>query len=147
MAKRTLSRFSTTQLHLELKRRQRDMVRLETKRNKLAKELGQVEKQIDAFGGTVAAAPAAPAKRPVGRPKGSTNKKRGRKPGKKMTLYQALEKALAGKTLSVTEATGEAKKVGYKTKAANFRTIVNQTLIKNPTRFKKVSRGMYTLNG
>jgi hypothetical protein len=33
---------------------------------------------------------------------------------------------------------------GYVTTSPNFRTIVNQTFIKNRSRFKKVSRGRYT---
>ena len=36
------------------------------------------------------------------------------------------------------------QKAGYKTGAANFRTIVNQSLIKNKAMFKKMGRGEYT---
>jgi hypothetical protein len=45
--------------------------------------------------------------------------------------------------MSVTQATQKVQDAGYKTTAANFRTIVNQTLIRD-NRFKRVSRGQYT---
>ena len=34
---------------------------------------------------------------------------------------------------------------GYRTTSPNFRTIVNQTLIKHTDRFKRVSRGQYAV--
>jgi hypothetical protein len=46
----------------------------------------------------------------------------------------------------VTQVAAAVQKAGYKTFAANFRTIVNQTLIKNRKIFKKISRGQYTAN-
>ncbi len=61
-----------------------------------------------------------------------------------MNLVEALQKLLKGRTLSVTDMTQKVQDSGYKTSAANFRTIVNQTLIKNAKTFKKISRGMYT---
>jgi hypothetical protein len=35
---------------------------------------------------------------------------------------------------------------GYRANAANFRVIVNQTLLKNKSIFKKLGRGRYTAN-
>jgi hypothetical protein len=46
--------------------------------------------------------------------------------------------------MGVSEAADAVLKAGYQTNAANFRTIVNQTLIKNRSMFKKVGRGQYT---
>ena len=60
-----------------------------------------------------------------------------------MNLVEALEKLLKSRTLSVTDAAREVQNAGYKTSSANFRTIVNQTLIKSD-KFRKVSRGKYT---
>lgn len=60
-----------------------------------------------------------------------------------MNLVEALVKLLKGRTMSVTEMTAAVQKAGYKTTSPNFRTIVNQTLIKSD-RFKKVARGQYT---
>ena len=61
-----------------------------------------------------------------------------------MNLVEALQKTLKGKTMGVTEVTEAVQKNGYKTSAANFRTIVNQTLIKHPKTFKKIARGQYS---
>lgn len=60
-----------------------------------------------------------------------------------MNLVEALVKVLTGRTMSVTEVTQAVQDAGYQTSSANFRTIVNQTLIKSKA-FKKVSRGKYT---
>ncbi len=62
-----------------------------------------------------------------------------------MSLVDALKKVLARKTLSVGEAATAVQRIGYRTKSANFRTIVNQALISNRAAFKKVSRGQYTV--
>ena len=47
-------------------------------------------------------------------------------------------------TMGVTEAGEAARKVGYKTTAKTFRTMVNQALIKHKDKFKKLERGQYT---
>lgn len=96
-----------------------------------------------------------PGRRPVGRP---PKRKPGRprvavagrpspvrrRPRNKLTLVQALQKTLKNKTMSVTEISGAVQRGGYKTTSRTFRTIVNQTLIKNPRVFKKIARGQYT---
>jgi len=51
---------------------------------------------------------------------------------------------LRGKTLSVSEVSDAVQRAGYKTGSSNFRTIVNQSLLANPSKFKKVARGQYT---
>lgn len=151
MAKAKLSRISTVDLRKELDRRQNQMGALMARREKLAGELAVIDAELDAFGGTVT-------KRGPGRPPGRATKrsaKRGRKPRKanrgavtrsenSMTLTEALKKVLKNKTMGVTEVSNAVQKSGYKTNAENFRTIVNQTLIKNPKMFKKISRGQYT---
>ncbi|MBL1216769.1 MAG: hypothetical protein D8M59_04660 [Planctomycetes bacterium] len=161
MARRKLSNISTSVLQRELQRRQSTLKSLVSKRSKLAAELASLDGEIDALGGAASPAPAAkPAKR-RGRPRKKVAKKRaakrttaarrgpkpgGKRPKNKMTLQDAIVKVLKGGTvLSVTEITGAVKKVGYKTNAENFRTIVNQTLIKNNKVFKKVARGQYTV--
>ena len=45
--------------------------------------------------------------------------------------------------MSVVEAGEAVKKAGYKTNAANFRTMVNIALIKSG-KFKRMERGQYT---
>jgi hypothetical protein len=66
------------------------------------------------------------------------------RPQNSVNLADALVGVLKGKTLGVSEAADAVLKSGYQTNAANFRTIVNQTLIKNRSMFKKVGRGQYT---
>lgn len=60
------------------------------------------------------------------------------------SLVGALQQVLSGKTMGVTEAAEAVQQAGYKTTSPNFRTIVNQTLIKNPEVFSKQGRGLYT---
>jgi hypothetical protein len=59
-------------------------------------------------------------------------------------LVEALAAVLKGKTMTVSNAAEAVKKSGYKTNAANFRVMVNQTFIKHRNIFKKVSHGHYT---
>lgn len=59
-------------------------------------------------------------------------------------LVEALQQVLTGTTMGVTEAAAAVQKAGYKTTSPNFRTIVNQTLIKHPDAFRKEGRGKYT---
>jgi hypothetical protein len=51
-----------------------------------------------------------------------------------------------GKPMSVSEIMEAASASGYRSGSANFRGIVNQTLIKDK-RFAQVSRGVYQLKG
>jgi hypothetical protein len=60
-----------------------------------------------------------------------------------MNLVESLVKVLTGKTMGVTEVADAVQRAGYKTSSPNFRTIVNQTLIKSD-KFKRVGRGQYT---
>ncbi|UYV12322.1 MAG: hypothetical protein NCW75_13605 [Phycisphaera sp.] len=77
--------------------------------------------------------------------KGPTKPRGSRKRHRNDTnLVGALQKVLSGKTLGVTEAANAVQKAGYKTTSPNFRTIVNQTLIKHPDTFSKKGRGLYT---
>lgn len=60
------------------------------------------------------------------------------------SLVEALQGVLSGTTMGVTEAAAAVQKAGYKTTSPNFRTIVNQTLIKHPETFSREGRGKYT---
>lgn len=149
MAKPKLSRISTADLRRELDRRQSALGSLQKKRAKLAAELAGLDAELAAFG---VSAGAVMVKRGPGRPPGSKNKKTRRRRGRaaltraqnSKTLVESLLSALKGKTMGVTEVSDAVQKAGYKTHAENFRTIVNQTLIRNRKLFKKVDRGLYT---
>lgn len=154
MAKPKLSRFSSLELRRELEKRQNQVGSLQAKRARLVAELAGLDAELSAFGAPVAV------KRGPGRPPGSKNKKKRTTAGKgrrrnrgsaaatraqnTMTLTEALQGVLRGKTMGVTEVSKAVQKAGYKTNAENFRTIVNQTLIRNAKLFKKVDRGLYT---
>jgi hypothetical protein len=71
-------------------------------------------------------------------------RRRGRPPRNGVSLVDTLHKILSGKELGVAEAAKAVLATGYKTGSKNFRTVVNQTLLVNKARFKKVSRGLYT---
>lgn len=124
-------------LEAELRRRERGVGRLLRRRAKLQARLDALDDMIRAHGGTAGG----------GRGRGGRGGRRGRGGGRRrfkneMNLAEALGKVLSGKTMSVTDAAEAVQRAGYRTSADNFRTIVNQALIRGP--FKKVSRGQYT---
>lgn len=128
-----LSSLSTSEIQRELGKRHRRVKSLVQGRARLAKQLaaldGEIRRLSDGMGrGGGMTASGAPRKRPKN----------------DMNLVEALSKLLAGKTMSVTEATQKVQDAGYRTSAANFRTIVNQCLINHKKQFRKISRGKYT---
>ncbi len=156
MAKRrkgsALSRISTADLAREIEKRRSEVTKLIDRRDRLAKELSELDAQISmlAPGSAVVRPVSTVASKPArGKKPGAKKGKIGKgAPGRKrphndLNLAESLQKVLKNRTMSVTEVTAEVQKAGYKTSAENFRTIVNQTLIRD-TRFKKVSRGKYT---
>jgi hypothetical protein len=134
-----LTAISMTEIQAELRRRARMADTLRRKRARLMAKLVALDDRIRDLGGVIQRGP--------GRPPGSGRV--GAIPGRKRprnesNLADALAKVLKGKTMGVTEAAEAVQKAGYRTSAANFRTIVNQCLIKNNKTFKKVERGQYT---
>jgi hypothetical protein len=121
-----LGHLSIRDLHAEIRKRERVAGGLLRKRERLAERLAAIDEQI----------------RKAGLNTPGTGG--GVRPRNEMSLVEALAKTLKGKTLSVTDAAEAVQTAGYKTSAANFRTIVNQALIKNTKIFKKVERGLYT---
>ncbi len=130
----SLKAATTTNLLKELDRRRGV---LEEEREALLAEIEEIDAHLEDIS-TALPASRAPRK---SRRKASTK----RSGGKRVLLADALQSKLAGKQLSVTEIADSLLKSGYKTKssAKNFRVMVNQTLTKD-TRFKRVSRGIYT---
>jgi hypothetical protein len=135
MAKSTLDKLSTEQLEAELRRRERSAQRLVNKRERLLSQIAEIDAELASYGYEAGEVPV-----------GGNGRRGGRKrPKNEMSLVEALEKALKGKTMGVSEAADAAQKLGYRSSSANFRNIVNQTLLKHPDVFKKVGRGQYTL--
>lgn len=125
-----LEAMATADLRAELRRRESTLRKLENRREKLAAQLAEVEGEIRGMGGTADIGVTA---------RGQVR----RRPRNEANLADSLVDLLNGKTMSVTEAAEKVVEAGYRTTAANFRTIVNQTLLRDK-RFKKVSRGQYT---
>lgn len=134
---RGLSRLSVDELQAELSRRGRSLSKLQKQHAKAMQKVEAIERQIIAAGGGIGGA----RRIRFGGPGVNLGRKR---PKNDMNLVEALQKTLKGKTMGVTEVTEAVQKNGYKTSAANFRTIVNQTLIKHPKTFKKIARGQYS---
>lgn len=126
MAKSTsnLSKMSTHEIAAELRRREGSLSRLERQRDRLANKLIEIDEQLARLGGT--------AKGGRRRPRNDSN------------LVEALHKALTDTVMSVSEVAVAVQQQGYRTTSPNFRTIVNQALIKDK-RFKRVGRGKYTV--
>lgn len=127
-----LASLSNADLQAELRRRQGTTGKLQRKRAILVKKLAAIDNAIRAMGGSVTSI-------------GFGGSKTGRtRPTNKLTLIEALQQTLDGKTLSVTDACEAVQKAGYNTNSPNFRTIVNQALLAHKNKFKKVARGQYT---
>jgi len=118
--------MSISDLQAELRVRQREVGKLQRRREKLYEQIALVDSELAALGAL------------------STSGAVLRRPRNEMNLVDSLAKTLKGKTMSVTDAAEAVQKQGYMTTAANFRTIVNQALIRETGVFKKVSRGQYT---
>lgn len=128
----SLARMSYDELQRELHRRSRSVGKLERKRDALRAKLDDLEAQIMRMGGSV---------------NGGGRARRGgggggTRPRNELTLTEALQKALSGKTMGVSEVAEAVQKAGYRTNSNNFRTQVNIALSKGP--FKRVERGQYT---
>jgi len=121
-----LGAIPTDELEREMSRRRRSLSRLHSKRDRLADQLAAIDSEIASMGGV------------SGRMGGGR-----RRSSNPESLANVLLRVLDGNTMSVSDAADAAQRAGYQTTSSSFRTIVNQTLIKDP-RFKKVSRGQYT---
>jgi hypothetical protein len=128
-AGRGLAGVSVAALEAELVRRERVTRRLHRARERLLGNLARIEREIMGLGGSVSG----------GRRRGGG---RGRARNAK-SLVDALAEVLSGKTMSVTDAAEAVRRSGYHTSSPNFRTMVNQSLLKKD-RFRRVGRGQYT---
>lgn len=134
MAKAKLANVSTADLRKEVERRQKRLDSLLAKRAEIDKEIDELK----ALGASVA--------QPAGKKRRRKSAGKSRKrPSNKQSLADALAGVLKGKkSMGVSDAADAVLAAGYKTNSKNFRSIVNQTLIKDD-RFKQVSRGQYSL--
>ncbi len=133
-----ISGLSTSEIQRELQKRAAKARALTRRRGTLLAKVAKLDAQIREFGG--ASLRSAGSSR-MGLTARGTPRKR---PQNETGLAEALYNTLKGKTMGVTEVANAVVHGGYKTTAENFRTIVNQALLKHRKLFKKVSRGQYT---
>jgi len=133
-------------LQAELRRRMAKVGTIARRRDRLMVKVNRLNDLIQELGGSadVLVGRRGPG-RPPGPAKGAGRRGSGRtRPKNDSNLRDALAKVLRGKTMGVTEVAAAVQRHGYKTGAENFRTIVNQALLKHKGVFKKVARGQYT---
>jgi hypothetical protein len=118
--------LSIAQLERLLQNRRVQLSAKQKERAKLQKKIDQLDRQIRALGGG-----------------GGTNGERARNTH---SLVASIENALRGssKPMRVGDVAEAVVKAGYRSNSANFRGIVNQTLIKDK-RFASAGRGVYQL--
>ncbi|MCL4741212.1 MAG: hypothetical protein KJZ54_03325 [Phycisphaerales bacterium] len=139
-----LASMSTAAIAAELARRQNEAPALRNREAELMAELDDVRAQLAGLDVSPARgrrrAGGRPGRKPGRRAAAATGRKR---PQNDANLETYLARVLKGKTMGVTEVANAVKRAGYKTTSPNFRTIVNQTLIKSE-KIKKLARGKYT---
>jgi hypothetical protein len=128
---RGLAGVSMESLEAELVRRQRAVKGLLKRYENSAGKTARLAAEIESLGGSV-----------DGRMIAGGRGRRSRAKND-MSLTEALVGVLKGKEMSVTDAAEAVRASGYTSNAANFRTMVNQALLKG-NQFKKVARGVYT---
>jgi len=140
VAKKNPSALTTLELQKELARREKDAHKLAAKRDRLLDQIAQIDAELGELGYEAETPVPATGRREGRGARGGS----GKRPRNDRTLPEVLQKVMKGKTMGVTEAAEAVKSAGYRSSAANFRNIVNQTLLKHPDLFKKVERGQYT---
>jgi hypothetical protein len=122
---RLSDQMSIAKLESMLRARKGELSVLQKHRDQLHRKLNNIEKRIVSLGGTVRAG--------GGRARNS------------MSLVEALQTVLSGaKPMKVGDIVEAVQRKGYSSSSANFRGIVNQTLIKEK-QFGSVGRGVYQL--
>jgi hypothetical protein len=126
--------LTLAQLERLMRTRRTELARLTRKRDGLQRRLDAIDSKIDALSGG-AATNGSSAGAGGGRGRRARNAA-----SLQDTIHQVLSKA--GGAMSVGDIVAKVLATGYRSNSANFRGIVNQTLIKDK-RFSSASRGMY----
>jgi hypothetical protein len=149
---------SIQELKKQLAAQERKMEKLQTRRDKIAAELEQVDRELAQLTGggttsaptkrrrkkTTKAARKTKSAKKTGRKKSSRGRRGGGEGGKTLEHYiiQVLDQA--GEPMRAKEVMQAVDKAGYKSKSKDFYGIV-ATALRNEDLFKRVSRGVYTL--
>ena len=131
----SLDTASVAELERELAERKRGSEKLLRKRERVLAQLADIDAELAEMG----ISPSGSALNRAGGGGGGRTRPRNDKP-----LPEAMVEVMRGKQMGVSEIAEAVQAAGYKTSSANFRTIVNQALIRETDLFKKVSRGVYT---
>ena len=125
----TGSSLSLSELQQIMQSRRKDLNRLRKERVDLHRKLDQVERQMFRIQGS------------GGGRRGGNGRVRNEK-----SLNDTIDQVLrsGGKPMKVADITEAVLKTGYRSNSANFRGIVNQTLIKDK-RFTAPERGLYQI--
>ncbi len=137
--KQGLRRIPTKELISELDRREAMANEFVARREILANELAMIDAEIAALEDASGTQRNGVYRRHVRRSAAARTRSANQEP-----LNVILHNVLKGKTMSVSEAVEAVQKSGYKSNAANFRSVVNLTLLKRKDLFKKKGRGQYT---
>jgi hypothetical protein len=128
---RIANRFTISQLENMLSSKRNRLDSLAHERSQLQKQLDALDTKIRSLGG--------------GRMGGGVNA--GGRARNEKSLVESIEAVLAksGKPTSVGDILDGVQASGYRSNSANFRGIINQTLIKERKRFSNAGRGLYAL--
>jgi hypothetical protein len=124
--------FTITQLESMLESKRVQLNELARERDRVVKQLTAIDDKVRRLGGSVGG-------RFAGR--GTIRARNGK------SLVGTMEEVLAksGKPMNVGDIVQGVLDTGYRSNSANFRAIVNQSLIKERKRFANTSRGMYQI--
>ena len=125
--------FNIAQLERILNDRRSETTKLERQRGELQRKLEGLDRQIMKLTGGL---------------RGLRGRGGGRARNER-SLVETIEDVMRsnGKPMRVGELVDAVTSTGYRSNSANFRGIVNQTLIKERKRFGQADRGLYELKG
>jgi hypothetical protein len=128
--------FNIVQLERILHDRKSELTKLERQREELRRKLDGLDRQIIRLGGGMRGM----------RGRGAVGMGRARN---EHSLIETIEGVMrdTGKPMRVGEILEAVSATGYRSNSANFRGIINQTLIKERKRFNQADRGTYALKG
>ncbi len=125
-------RHSLAELRAELRRRHGALTELHARRAALHAQLREIDEAIATTSGALL------------RLSASGDVRRRQRARNARSLAGVLEQVLGAGEMDVGAAVEAVLRTGYQSTAANFRMLVNQTLINDP-RFERVARGRYRL--
>ena len=142
MARPGTAAFNIAQLERILEERRSELNRLERQRSDLQRKLDGVDRQIMKLNGSLRGRRGGSG----GTGGGGGGRTRARN---EHSLVDVIETVMRenGKPMRVGDIVEAVQAGGYRSTSANFRGIVNQTLIKERKRFAAAERGLYQLKG